>query len=258
MGKSRSMILAGLAISSWHWSSVASAQDATVTEPKEPETVIVVTAAGRTFPAKGDELRAAQRAFRKHKERYAPHAELVLQLSSPTMASGALRDLELWLVSDDRRVPLVLNEELQFELPEIDEGDWRIATRKRGLRLAVSPWVFSPGSQMGDWRLGDLLLQCRVSLAVMKTTMNFLKSAMFDAAGGCNSRRTAVWQSVPDKVERGFVSEGEREAPLQTSGRAFKLPTDLREFSNEARARVYFANLDSSSTGLPDVERRPD
>ena len=217
------------------------AQDYQPSQMDEADSVIMVTAAGQTFRARGGELRAAQRAFRKFRERYAPDAELVLQLHSPTMTAADLRDLDLWLVSKDERIPLELDQELRFRLPELKNDDWEITTRRKGLRLQVSPWVFSPGSKMGDWRLGDLKLQCRVAISVLRQSLNVAQSTMFGLAGGCENKRTAVWQEVPNKIQNGMILEDGRQQSLEVQDRSFRLPSYVDDFSNEARVRLVAA-----------------
>ena len=214
------------------------AQDYSLTQIDEGDSIIVVTAAGQTFRARGGELRAAQRAFRKFRERYAPEAELVLQLHSPNMTAAELRDTDLWLVSRDERILLELDQELRFRLPELENDEWEITTRRKGLRLQVSPWVFSPGSEMGDWRLGDLKLQCRVASSVLRQSLDFAQSAVFGFAGGCESKRTAVWQGVPNKIQGGMILEDGRQESLEVQDRTFRLPSYINHFSNEARVRL--------------------
>ena len=217
----------------------AMAQEATPADSDEAETTIVVTAAGRTFNARGGEFRAAQRAFRQYRQRYAPQAELILQLSSPDVPAEQLRDLDLWLTSDDQRIRLPIDERMRFTLPELNDDDWEITTRRRGLRLQVSPWVLSPGSEIGDWRFGDLLLQCRVALAVMKRSMNLLERGMFDIAGGCGTRRTAIWQGVPAAITTAYIDDTGRRIPMEHHTRAFRLPAYMEDdIGLEARARL--------------------
>ena len=217
----------------------AAAQDLSPAAEEQAESTIVVSAAGRTYRARGGEFRSAQRAFRRYRDEYAPEAELILQLSSPDVPVEQLRGLDLWLTSDDERIPLPLDERMRFTLPDLQADDWAITTRTRGLRLQVTPWVLSPGSEIGDWRFGDLLLQCRVAVAVMKHSMNFLQSGMFAIAGGCGSRRAAIWQGMPFAIVDAYIAHEDEQMTMERHRFAFRLPGYLAEdVPLDTRARV--------------------
>ena len=202
--------------------------------PEVDPTLIIVTAGGR-YDARSGDLRAAQRTFRKYRDRFAPNARLILHVSSPDRTPRELAGIPLTLVAGNERVPVELDDQNRFVLPEPGKGDWTIKTRTRGLTIQLVPMVFSPGSSLADWRYGDLLLQSRVASAVMLRSLNLPRRLAFDLAGGCGSDRVAVWQGVSGTLAGASVREGARSEELESTASGFRLPTDDGRFTNEAR-----------------------
>lgn len=219
----------------------ASAQEAPRSEAatSAENSVIVVTGNDEGYRLASKELRAAAKAFGKYRQRYAPEGRLLIEVKLED--EGSLSGLELWLDSDDQTIELPLDAQGRFELPILAKGKWRLATSRGAIALRLRPWVYSPGSTFGDWRLGDLHLQCRVAWAIGRQSTSVLIKGLFDVAGGCRSRSVAIMFSMGRPISSASISDDDKNDDLEFEAPdLLRLPTYLRDYSNEARVLVDF------------------
>lgn len=209
--------------------------------PDDAGEEVVVIASSREVPLTVRELRAAVSAFHKHRPRYAPSSSLWFEVM-PRHLGQPVDDVELQLVNGAKRIALQIGANRRFQLPPIAGDGWRLVSVGRRIPLKIRPWVISPRTQFGDFRLGDLQLQCRVVWAIEKQSASFVVAGLFEAAGGCSSSRIAIYQDLGRPIESAFVEEGASRARISTSrlGTGLRLPTHLKSYGSEARVRVTF------------------
>jgi hypothetical protein len=200
---------------------------------------IVVVASNKEYKATSKELKAAQTAFDKNRAKFSPSGELWFQVESID-PSESLDGLGLTVVAGDARLPVEITADHRFQIPPIERDDWRlVATRPQKLRLRA--WVISPESHFGDWRLGDLALQCRVGWAIEKVSANPVLAGMFDLAGGCASSRIAIYQNLKRPIKTATISENGRSDSIPVArSSSMRFPTYFKRYSNAARVKVVF------------------
>ena len=218
---------------------VAVAADPPPVAEKDPNEIVII---GGRNPARigVDRFRDAQKAFAKYRERYAPEATLFFKLE-PAKA-GDERPIRLTLEGRGRSVPVTADAQGRFVLPAFTDDDWRLVSDRPEAAFRISALVLSPTSRVGDWRLGDLQLQCRVSWQLIRSEENLLVAGLFDAAGGCTSSRIGIYYRLPAPIVSARIAEGARSEAVPVARQSIRLPTYRKEYGNEARVTVMFAD----------------
>jgi hypothetical protein len=115
-------------------------------------------------------------------------------------------------------------------------------------QVKVVPWVRTPGLADNQRRLGDLRLECKVLIAVVKEEIPFWADALVDSVlltrDWCgffkdNDRRWS--QQAPAVLSAAVLHEGERTLALKVHGREFELPLADPSWSNDAMIDLAFA-----------------
>ncbi|WP_420606900.1 hypothetical protein [Novosphingopyxis sp.] len=155
---------------------------------------------------------------------------------------GSSSAIELTLEGHGEAVPVTIGADGRFALPMFDDDDWEVTSNRPEKAFYIRARVLSPGSREGDWRLGDLQLQCRVSWQLARHESNFAIGALFDAIGGCTSSSIAIYEQLDHPIEAANITEDDKSAALSYSPQfGLRLPTYLKGYSNEARVTVSFA-----------------
>ncbi len=230
------MLCAGLAVMV---AMPASAQDV---EPDGPD--IVVTA-GKPLRLNAKVLRAAQRRFATDRAELSP--------------AGALR-FELWrgkaripastvpiVLRDDagRTVPVTVDGDGRIAFGPLPEGRWFLTAPAQSQRMQLRPIILSTGTTAEDRRLGDLRLQCRVSLSMAKAQASLLAMpliGMLDAIGGCESKRVQMFHRAehPLASASAIGPAGPQALQLAKDGTFYAAPLADRTLGNEVRVKVAY------------------
>ena len=218
--------------------------DAAVPPPAEetdPNQVVII---GGREPANigVDRFRDALKAFTKYRERYGPEATLFFTLEPAD--AGDTRPIRLTLEGHGQFLPVTVDERKRFVLPPLSDDDWRLVSDRPEAAFRISALVLSPTSTVGDWRLGDLQLQCRVmwQLAQGEGVGQVLLAGLFDAAGGCASSRIAFYYRLPSPIVSARIAEGARSDAVPVARQSIRLPLYRKDYGNEARVTVVLAN----------------
>lgn len=202
----------------------------------EADSEIVVVGLGDQFRLTGKQLRAAVTEFRKGRSSYAPDSKLLFRVRV-----GERDGLELALWLGGQLVPLVLDADGSFTLPELGEGDLRLVANRGRTRITVTPVILSVGTDDSHRRLGDLRLQCRVEWALVRTEVSLFFAGIYEAAGGCASKRFDYFASAGRAVASGRIHDGLVQRLLQTSpGGSFRPPISDRVLPNDSQIELTF------------------
>lgn len=203
---------------------------------------IVVTGISKPYRLTVAQLRAAQQAFDKGRASLAPRASLWFAVSA-VKPGGTLDGVALTLRGEGRAIPVSIGADHRFVLPNLPKGDWQLVSNRSRQGLSIHPLVFSPGSDDGDRRLGDLRLQCRVMWAIEKRHASIVVVGLFEAAGACSSSRIAIYENTDRAIATAELREGDAAKPVDVlpNRHVFRMPLSEKRFSNEARLRLGFA-----------------
>jgi hypothetical protein len=155
------------------------------------------------------------------------------------------------LSADDFDLPLPIDAGALFTVPRNQQA-W---DAKAELRLSfkrsqvkVVPWVRTPGLAENQRRLGDLRLECKVLIAVVKEEIPFWADALVDSVlltrdwCGFFKDRDRQWsQQAPALLSAAVLHEGERRLALNVHDREFELPLADPSWGNDAIVELEFA-----------------
>jgi hypothetical protein len=218
--------------------------------PAAVEEEAEITVVGMSTPQRAtfEQFREAQQAFRKWQPKLGPSAKLEFEINSKGTVSDRLTDLSsvrLALLSDNQRIEIPINANHRFTLPDLTplRGKFKIVANVGKRPIAVSPEIYSPGTSLEDRRLGDLRLECQTGWAFMKSETSFFVRGMFNAAGGCQSKRIGFYFGQPKAIERVSVTDRGKTSPVPVSTRSpnsYRPPIFDKNLSNEARIQIIF------------------
>ncbi len=206
---------------------------------------IVVTARGVDPARVAERLRRAVEAYRESRARNAPAGQLYFRVLAHDAAD--LAALQLSLRSDDRVVPLTLDDAGRFTIPDDFPvaHSWELQTGNGPSSFAFRPLLLSPGTTVADRRLGDLRLQCRVAAAVAQDSMPLLQRAAFGAMGGCSSSSIQFnlrsEQPLAGATIAGpGVTGGSMALTVSATGRSVAMPIANNDMGDEARLTLTY------------------
>lgn len=145
----------------------------------------------------------------------APSANLQF-LARNKISSKVDTNVELRFVSDSGSIKIPVDKTGKFSvsknaLPN-DLNAELIFNRSRDL-FEVSPLVRSPNISVGEFRLGDFRLECKVFLAIVKEEMSFVERNVFSLIGDqCESKKIKFFHRLNRNFSKIFlVFEGKKE-----------------------------------------------
>ncbi|MFM9828709.1 MAG: hypothetical protein ACKVOB_08195 [Sphingomonas sp.] len=160
--------------------------------------IVVVGQNGDKTRLTADSLRDAAQAYEKYRAEFAPNAPFQFEIrnTDPAKTRGLTLYLRHRLRERDgsfqtRDVPL--DQQGRFLLP-IDlatTAAWELRTTPNRAGLQISPLILSPGTDITDRRMGDLRLQCRVTVAFARISVAF--RALVSALNPCNNRSFGIY-----------------------------------------------------------------
>lgn len=200
---------------------------------------IVVTGARKPLTLSAKTLARAARAHRKGRPVYAPQSRLSFEVrSGPDRRS--LQGLTLTFRSKDKVVPVVLDADHRFVLPELPGKGWKLVANRN---VGVVPLVMSPGTSDADRMLGDLRLQCHVLWAMEKSELPIWARATAAAFGGlCTSPLLGYLEWSDRAIKTAFVTDGGLPRPLFVSSdrHAYRPPLYDKTLPHTARVRFRY------------------
>lgn len=191
------------------------------------------------------QLREGVAAFGADRARLAPAATLRFKVFRYRVDPD-LAGLKLRLLADNGdAIPIELDEEGSFALPQIDfarQAHALQANRKSG-NVRVRPLILSPGSSEENSRLGDLRLACAVGWAMMRQSLSVGTRGMVGMMGGvCSSKRVTAYFATERPIAAGRVVASGIVAPIaiRPDGGAFRYPGYIKSLPNDARVVFEF------------------
>jgi len=147
--------------------------------------------------------------------------------------------------NDGFKLPLPIGADGRFTVPRSEQAEDADAelelNRKRNLyRIAAD--VRTPGLGPNQRRLGDLRLQCRVTVAMAKVEIPFLIRGLINSilltTDWCsffdNKKNTTFSFSAERPVLEAVLVEGKRSALLRSSGRSYSVPLGEGDWGDDA------------------------
>jgi hypothetical protein len=162
------------------------------------------------------------------------------------------------LAADDFSVALPLDADALVTVPR-SQAAWDaqaefILSRKRK-EVRVWPYVRTPRLADNQFRMGDVRLECRVMITIVKKEVPFwavgLVNTMMMTGDWCgffkDSNRTwPEYASAP--ISGAVLVEGNRSANLHVRGRQFDLPIGDTSWGNDALIELEFENAPATIT----------
>lgn len=155
------------------------------------------------------------------------------------------------MASDDFSVNLPLDADALVTVPRSQQAwdakaDLMLSRKRKEVR--VWPYVRTPGLAGNQFRMGDLRLECRVLITIVKKEAPFwvvgLANTVFLTGDWCSffkdsDRTWSEYASAP--ISGAVLVEGNRSAKLRVRGRQFDLPIGDTSWGNDALIELEFA-----------------
>ncbi|MFN3792696.1 hypothetical protein [Massilia sp.] len=244
---------------------LASAQDKPVRE-LEP---VHVNAMRNPEVRKYEVILAGLDAFERHRQ-LAPAAErLYFRLRTQSKDESA-QPLAVRLVGDGGfNMPLAIDAERRFVVPRVaaaEEAKSELELNRKRRVYRTDPDIRTPGLPAHQRRLGDLRLECKVTVAMAKAeiptfwvmTINtiLLRTDWCNFFGDPEDFR---WEGVSKEAHFPFRSErpllgavlvdGNRSAKLEVKGTTFQVPIGNDSWSDDAVVELSYAPAPETPTG---------
>ena len=200
-------------------------------------------------------------AFDRHRQ-LAPAAERLHFRLRPQGKDESAQPLAVRLVGDGGfNMPITIDAERRFVVPRVDaaedaESELELNRKRRSYR--TDPHIRTPGLPAHQRRLGDLRLECKVTVAMAKAeiptfwvmTINtiLLRTDWCNFFGDPEDFR---WENVSRKAHFPFRSDqpllgavlvdGKRSAKLEVKGHTFQVPIGNASWSDDALVELTFA-----------------
>jgi hypothetical protein len=181
---------------------------------------------------------------------YAPNATLRFRLSRRTDLFGeqkAWDGVTLRVAGKETSIPIPLAADGTFALPRNqaaydEDADLVLNQKKETINFLAE--VHTPGVPANARRLGDLRLQCRVLLAILKPDTNLAMRAFFNTvflgSDWCASNRARIGVFLGDwPMSATAVYEGKRK-PITSGGYGFLPPIQDKSLPDDALIEFEF------------------
>ncbi len=179
----------------------------------------------------------------------APGAPLRFRLLRPDgRPAGAADGLALRLASDESSVPVPVGADGLLDIARsqaaYDADATFILNQKNGV-FSARPEIRTPGLPDSVRRLGDLRLECRVTIAIAKEGMSFVARAALNTlmlgSDWCGKKDMNVAYPAPPGLESARISHGGRSAELTLHETDFMAPIGDRRWPDDALIELRFA-----------------
>jgi hypothetical protein len=193
-------------------------------------------------------LWAGFEAFDEH-HGMAPAAPLRFQLLGPDgKPAGADPGLALRLASDEGSVPVPIGAGGMLDIARsraaYDADAYFILNQKSG-RFKARPEIRTPGLPDNVRRLGDLRLECRVGVAIVKEQIPFLARAAINtlmlSSDWCGKKDMNASFPAAGELEAAVISHGGRSSELELHGDAYMAPLGNPAWPDDALITLKYA-----------------
>jgi hypothetical protein len=224
----------------------AAQSDEQVREPNAPPEVVVD---GTRHP----ELKpyrvmsAGLDAFDEYRK-LAPAAALKFRLLQNGAAYGEPQKWDgvtLRVAGDQLSIPLPIEADGTFTLPRSQaayDEDADLALNRKKSTISFYTKVLTPGLPENVRRLGDLRLQCEVTIAIGKKELNFAQRAFYNTVlfGGdwCTSRKATFGLLLDDWPIQATLVDKDKRKTLRTAG--YRIVTPIQDSSLSDDALITF------------------
>lgn len=204
--------------------------------------IVVIGNSGGSLKLTADALRDAAKAFRSHREEFAPASTLYL-----IVRGDAPPDLSFWLRkkrdsrdTDVQHLALTVDGDGRIALPveQLVAGGWELRTNRTGETVELKLWVASSGTTVSLRRFGDLRLQCRASLAFAR--LNFAARGLAGAVGPCASSHFAVYEGAAHPIASVQIEGASGTALVQPDGLSWRVPLSDKGIGNSAWVTIRY------------------
>ena len=189
-------------------------------------------------------------AFDEH-HALAPTAALRFRLIRPDgEPAGAEDGLVLRLASDEGSVPVPIGADGTLEIARsqaaYDADATFILNRKRG-QFGARPDIRTPGLPENVRRLGDLRLECRVSVAIVKEQMSFVTRAAINTlmlgSDWCGKKDMNLAYPAERALGGATIRHGARSEELVLHGQAYMAPIGNPGWPDDALIELRYETL---------------
>lgn len=167
-----------------------------------------------------------------------------------------LTDLKLRIALDDDAIPVPLAPDHSFVLPRDaraaqQNGDLILNKKKGAYRW--QPDIHSTGVPPDMRRMGDLRLECRVMVAVIKEELRFWERALVNSvlltSDWCSVDKINIATYTPRRLKAAYViTDGERvKLPLAAFGAGFQGPIGDKAYSDDTLIALEYAEADMTA-----------
>jgi hypothetical protein len=179
----------------------------------------------------------------------APSAPLRFRMIRPDgKAANAADGLVLRLASDDSSVPVPIGADGVVDIGRSQaayDADATFILNQKSGRFSARPDIRTPGLPENVRRLGDLRLECRVSVAIVKEQIPFLAKAAINTlmlgSDWCGKKDMHVAFATEREIEDATISHGGRSLALELHGEAFMAPIGNQGWPDDALIVLKFA-----------------
>ena len=193
----------------------------------------------------------------------APRArEVRFQLiPGPGAPDNAMQDLSLRIAGNETSIVLPLAADGSFTLPrstQADKEDADLITNKKKGQYRWQPVIRSDGVPAGMRRLGDLRLQCQVTIAIAKKEIPFwirtLVGTLLRTTDWCSAEQLKMGTRSDAPLASATLLDGEQRIALKVEkeGRSFLAPIgDTRYADDTLIELVYKQDAASAPSAAP-------
>ncbi|MEX5744475.1 hypothetical protein [Massilia sp. X63] len=208
-------------------------------------------------------------AFDRHRQ-LAPAAERLQFRLRAQAKDEAAQPLAIRLVGDAGfNMPLPIDAEGRFVVPRseaAEDAESELELNRKRHAYRTDPDIRTPGLPANQRRLGDLRLECKVTVAMAKeeipTFVVLAINTIILRTDWCNffgDPDDFRWEGVSKKAHFPFRSErplagavlvdGNRSAKLEAKGKTFQVPIGNPNWSDDAVVELSYADAPDAPTG---------
>lgn len=166
------------------------------------------------------------------------------------------------LVGDGFALLLALDAGGRFVVPRsraAEDADSELELDQKRSLYRIAPDVRTPGLPANQRRLGDLRLECKVRVAIMKAEMPFYWAVLLngvllgsDWCGFFEAKRNAGFSYKADHpISAALLREGGRALPLKVRHGWYEVPIATPAWSDEAMVELTFADAATGPVPVP-------
>ncbi|WP_332876887.1 hypothetical protein [Massilia sp. S19_KUP03_FR1] len=171
-----------------------------------------------------------------------------------------LDDLKLRIALNEGSIPLPLAADHSFVLPRNEQarkenGDLLLNKHEGAYRWQAD--VFSAGVPTNMRRLGDLRLECRVEVAVIKAEVPFWVRALVNSilltSDWCGVEKVHFSTNVPRKLKAAWLIQGEKRIALELSdfGMGYEAPAGDKAYPDDTLIALEYADESKPGADAP-------